>query len=74
MSPPLTDQERIAFLAGWNARETGSGSVKGGRDSALGMYERGFDFGDADTGEALSRPPVYQRQAAPPEHSDGGEG
>lgn len=47
--------ERLAFLAGWNARETGSGDHAEGRDTALRMFLRGFNFGDADTGEDLAR-------------------
>lgn len=52
----LTKAEKQAFAAGWNARETGSGHRADGLESCLGMYERGFNFGDADTGEDLTRP------------------
>jgi hypothetical protein len=43
----------IAFKAGWEATKTGSAHVDGGRESALGMFLRGFDFGDEEAGESL---------------------
>jgi hypothetical protein len=46
------EAERVAFIAGWHARVTGSGDVPGGLESALGYFMRGGTFGtDDDTGD-----------------------
>ena len=44
-----------AFAAGWEATKTGNSSHPEGRETAFGMFLRGFNFGDDEAGEDLTR-------------------